>query len=325
MAKAPSTLMEASIGVSEGSQGAITTAVTAGALPTGSTATKLSTIIMTVYSKEILFQAQPQLRFDQFATIRTELGVQPGLTIQLTRYNNLTAGGPLTEGVRIVAQPLTGTQVALTVQELGNAISVTELLLRAAFDDIMATAATLLGFDVATVLDGQLMTVCVSGSNVQYAGRATGRSTTSAPFGTQLVKDMREVLATNNSPKIQDAYIGFVHPHQAREIRDDPNWIAASEYGASGQIFRGEVGMYEDCRFIETTVMPIITGAAAGGAPIYQACMFGFNAYGLAIGLPVELRDNGVIDYQRERELAWYGIWGVGSVTDANLVRGESI
>lgn len=318
-------LTAASIGVTEGNQGTIATATINGVLPSGGVAAKLAPAIMQVYSKEILFQAQPQLRFDQFATVRTELGVQPGLSITLTRFNNLTAGGPLTEGTRLVAQGLSASQIQLTVQEQGNAVSISELLLRSAFDNIMSVAATLLGFDVAKVLDSQLMNVCVSGTSVLYAGRAISRVTTSAPFSTQLVKDMREALAVGNSPKISDSYICFVHPHQGREIRDDSAWITASNYANNGQIYRGEIGMYEDVRFIETTVMPIVSGAGAAGADIYQSCMFGWNAYGLAMGLPVELRDNGVIDFQRERELAWYAIWGVGLLTDANLVRGESI
>ena len=36
-----------------------------------------------VYSKEIEFKALPIMRFSQFATRKTELGVEPGLTISM--------------------------------------------------------------------------------------------------------------------------------------------------------------------------------------------------------------------------------------------------
>ena len=52
-------------------------------------ANALSPAIQTIWSKEILFQAMPVLRFEQFAVKKTELGVQPGLTINFMRYNNL--------------------------------------------------------------------------------------------------------------------------------------------------------------------------------------------------------------------------------------------
>ena len=54
---------------------------------TGSTL--LSPAIQTIWSKEILFQAMPVLRFEQFAVKKTELGVMPGLTVNFMRYNNL--------------------------------------------------------------------------------------------------------------------------------------------------------------------------------------------------------------------------------------------
>ena len=45
---------------------------------------------------------------------------------------------------------------------------------------------------------------------------------------------------------------------------------------------------------------------------VYQAVLFGEDYYAYAVGLPVELRDNGVTDFGREHGLAWYAIWGTG-------------
>ena len=50
---------------------------------TMTTTTNLSQAVLTVYSKEIMFHAQPVLRYAQFATKKTELGVTPGLKITL--------------------------------------------------------------------------------------------------------------------------------------------------------------------------------------------------------------------------------------------------
>ena len=84
-------------------------------------------------------------------------------------------------------------------------------------------------------------------------------------------------------------------------------------------------------RFIETTIL--CNGKAAAGDPAYnadlkngqkenktdvfQAVLFGDAYYGLAICLPVELRDNGVEDFGRKRSLAWYSIFGVGLLHDS--------
>jgi len=326
---------------------ALTAATAAGAAGGGY---QLSEAIMQIYSKEIYFWAQPVLRFEQFTVKKEELGVSPGLTVNMLRYNNLPHGGSLTEGIRLQTNTLTGNQILITVTEHGNAVSTSELLLQTSFDDVMSSTAKLLGYDYAKVLDAELRDNFVGCTNVQYAGRAAGRTavTNANIFDTTLIKDGVETLKTNDAPQIAAGYyVCFAHPHQLRGLRDDPNWIAASQYGNPTQIFQGEAGRYEDVIFIETTMMPngvlvsssatpnqnvmaydaaldkTVTGALTADE-IYLAVMFGDNAVGHATSLPVEMRDNGITDFGREHGLAWYGIWGTNRLTDPNIVRLET-
>lgn len=291
----------------------------------------------TVYSKEIEFKALPNMRFMQFATVKTELGTEPGHTISMLTYNNLTLGGKLEEAKTLVTQALSGSSKQLTVSEYGNAVSVTEFQIQTSFDDIMASATTLLGRDYALVMDCELRDAALSGTNIVYAAKSDGTPVTSQAgldatciLKVSTIKDAIEILSTNNAPKaVGGAYwICFVHPHQSRGLRDDPAWINASNYGAPENMFTGEIGRIDDTRFIETTLM--CNGAAAttdpaydatlkgtGGAPnLYKAVLFGDAYYGVAFGLPVELRDNGVEDFGRKRSLAWYAIFGVGKLHD---------
>ena len=111
---------------------------------TGST--MMGPAIQTIWSKEILFQSMPVLRFEQFAVKKTELGTMPGLTVNFMRYNNLPIpNGPLLEGVRMKTHAISANQYAITVAEQGFAVAVSELLLNASFDDVMASASRLLG------------------------------------------------------------------------------------------------------------------------------------------------------------------------------------
>ena len=48
------------------------------------------------------------------AVKKTELGVQPGLTINFMRYNNLGAASALVEGVRMQTNALTASQFSIT-------------------------------------------------------------------------------------------------------------------------------------------------------------------------------------------------------------------
>lgn len=290
-----------------------------------------------VYSKEIQFKALPLMRFSQFAAEKTELGVEPGLTISMLTYDNLKMGGILEEMKDMTTQALSGSMKQLTVQEHGNAVTNSELLIQSSFDDVMATTTTLLGRDYALVMDCELRDVALSGTNIVYGGKKTSREalTTGDKMTVSVIKDAIEVLSTNNAPKYNGAFwICFVHPHQSRDLRDDSAWINASNYGNPEQLFNGEIGRIDDTRFIETTLMcngkakttdpshkdylvkgykdPEDGSAEALGTDVYQSVIFGEQYYGIAWSLSVELRDNGVQDFGRKRSLGWYAIWGTG-------------
>lgn len=285
----------------------------------------LTQTILDVFSKDILFHAQPVLRFEQFAVKKTDLQAQPGLTIKMTVYNNLNLGGKLTENTPIETQALSASQREITVYEYGNAVSVTELLLQATFDDTMANAAKLLGMDYAKTLDKELRDTVLAGTQVVYPNGKSARNTlaVSDTFTGAVIKDVIEVLSTNNVGKYQnDHYVMFIHPHHARDVRDDSEFMNVSQYGKQ---YAGEIGRIDDIVFIETTQMPKLAGAGAGGTvDVYQAVAFGENAYGVATALPVEMRDGGVEDFGRIHKLAWYSIFGVAILEDTNIVRIET-
>ena len=345
--------------------GSITGANLAAVSPTGySSDSTLSPAIQTIWSKEILFQAMPVLRFEQFAVKKTELGVMPGLTVNFMRYNNLTTddavGAELTEGVRMEPSALSASQIQITVKEQGKSVAVTELLLNAAFDDVMASASRLLGRHMAQSMDIQARNTLYSagvpfgggaavppsvvfgrttngstrGSIAPYEYSAAGSASAPGYLSPATIKDAVEVLAGQNIPRLGDTYVCFVHPSQSRSLRDWPEFIEVTKYAAPGNFMLGEIGRLYDVVFIETTQVlkgqassadVVDLDAATGGfqdptADSYNAIMIGDNAFGQAIALPVELRDGGVIDFGREHGLAWYAIWGFGVITHESRV-----
>jgi N4-gp56 family major capsid protein len=311
---------------------------------------QLTPAVQQLWSKEILFMAMPVLRFEQFAVKKTELGVQPGLTIHFMRYNNLPAASQLVEGVRLEPVSLTASQFDISVAEQGFAVAVTELLLNASFDDVMASAARLLGRNMALYLDGSARDTLRQASSMLYGynkpALASAVRTPLSPYDhgvpatsngalyagnyamtNAVIKDVAETLSTKNVPRLGDSYVGFVHPHQSRQLRDDPEWIEMTKYAQPGMFSLGEIGRINDVVFVETTQVwndlvsniPSVTGTATN-ALYYDAIFVGDNAFGHAISLPVELRDAGILDYGREHGLAWYSVWGLGLITDQAVV-----
>lgn len=301
----------------------LTTALALDGTGTNSQNVRLSQVVLTIYSKDIMFQAQPVLRFDQFAKVKTDLSATPGKQITFFRYDNLTAGGILTEGVALSTQALAGSQVSIAVYEYGNAVAVSNMLLVTAFTDVMADTAKLLGQDYAKVIDGLARDTLENGvgSTVFADDQSSVDEVGSDDYlSLEEIKDAVEVLATNNAQKINnDHWACFVHPHQSRRLRDDPDWVTVGKLDPQ-RMYNGEIGRIDDVVFIETTQVSIDENSAATPIDIYTAIMIGDNAFGKAVALPVEMRDNGVVDFGRERDLAWYSILGYGVLNEDNIV-----
>jgi N4-gp56 family major capsid protein len=239
--------------------------------------------IQTVWSKEILFQAMPVLRFEQFAVKKTELGVMPGLTVNFMRYNNLPIpSGPLVEGIRMKTYGITAQQYRITVAEHGFAIAVSELLLNASFDDVMASASRLLGRNMALYMDTQARETLQSATSKVYGYSAPtdltsgygiynkGAQGASGTIGNggffltpHAVKDAVLELSSKNIPRLGETYVCFIHPSQSRQLRDTPEFIEVSKYAAPGNFMLGEIGRLYDVVFIETTQVgrPLATPA----------------------------------------------------------------
>ena len=318
---------------------------------TGGGFVALLAAIRDVYSAEIYFQAQPNLRFDQFATRKEELGAVPGANIVMPKFGAIKRGGKLTEGVRLQTRAMSLSTTNISVDEQGNAIGMTERLLQTSFYDNLAAAAMLLGRDMAVVVDMQIRDAARTATTKVYANKKSSRNALADgdTLTTSTIHQVSEKLETNTSPKWgNDFYCFFAHPKQISDLRQSAGWVNASLYAGVTAIFYGEIGRYNDFRFISTSMMPnganSATDATTGdfvdpgydatldktqtpalnASIVYQAIAFGEYSFGHAVGLNVELRDNGVQDFGREHALAWYGIWGSGLLEPKNIVVVES-
>jgi N4-gp56 family major capsid protein len=260
---------------------------------------QLSQAIQTIWSKEILFQAMPILRFEQFAVKKTELGVAPGLRVNFLRYKNFAVDPtPLTEGVRMTTSALTAEQIAITVAEHGYAVAVSELLLNASFDDIMASASRLLGRHMAQYLDIQARNTLGAATSAVFGydrSEITGGAFTNYDEGTKAanlagvtadhklttgaIKDAALTLAGKNIPRIGETYVQFIHPKQSRDLRSNPEFIEVTKYAAPGNFMLGEIGRLYDVVFIETTQVNLL----ASGTNIATAAA---TAYSQSVGAP---------------------------------------
>jgi len=299
--------------------------------------------LLDVYSKQLLHEAQPVMRWMDFVDQKEDLMVTDGGTLVFTKYDDLTGGAELTEGTDLTKGAMVGSTVNLTVTEYGKALEMTEKLLQLSWDDLLAEAAFLLGRHYSQWGPDYLIrtVAATSAANTVFGNGKAARTALLAAdvMDTDIIRESVEILQTNNAPKFvvngDEFYISIIHPHQARHLKQDPDWVSAHNLHADGMIFRGLLGRFEDTVFISSTnnfngkvavTSPafldvnadgnndLATGVAGNAVDVYMGHIFGDMHLAYASALPVEMRSDGIQDFGRKHSLAWYSLYGAGSL-----------
>lgn len=295
----------------------------------------LSPEMKTFYDKALLKFAKPNLVHDQFAQKRN-IPKNGGKTIEFRRYSQLPkALTPLTEGVTPTGQNLNVTTVPATVAQYGGYITLSDVLLLTAIDNNLMEAIELLGDQAGRTLDTITREVLVSGTNVLYAGGTVNARTglTSAMKLTvmDIKKAVRE-LKIGLAKKINGSYVAIIHPDCVFDLENDDEWINASQYAGSTQIFEGEIGKLYGVRFVESTEAKIWAKAGASNISVYATLVMGANAYGTTAveggglqSIVKQLGSGGTADPLNQRSTCgWKAIKTAEILYDDYIVRIES-
>lgn len=295
----------------------------------------LSPEMKTFYDKALLKFAKPNLVHDQFAQKRN-IPKNGGKTIEFRRYSQLPkALTPLTEGVTPTGQNLNVTTVNATVAQYGGYITLSDVLLLTAIDNNLMEAIELLGDQAGRTLDTITREVLVSGTNVLYAGGTvnarTGLTSAMKLTVTDIKKAVRE-LKIGLAKKINGSYVAIIHPDCVFDLENDDEWINASQYAGSTQIFEGEIGKLYGVRFVESTEAKIWAKAGASNISVYATLVMGANAYGTTAveggglqSIVKQLGSGGTADPLNQRATAgWKAIKTAEILYDDYLVRIES-
>lgn len=222
---------------------------------------ELSVEMKTYYADFLIDNAVPKLVHDQFGQ-KVPIPQGKGKTVEFRKYTPLVkALTPLTEGVTPEGKKLNVTSLEATVQQYGDYIEVSDMLILTAIDNNLVQATKLLGNQAGETLDTITREVLNGGTNVQYGeSSVTARYQLSGGLDTGnhylSVKGINmgvRTLKVQKAEKIDGYYIVIAHPDTLFDLMEDKRWIHAAEYAGSEQIFEGEVGKLSGCRFVETT------------------------------------------------------------------------
>lgn len=237
----------------------------------------------TYYDMQLIRTAEPNLVHDQFGQQRP-IPSRSGKTIEFRRFPSLPKQmTPLTEGVTPDGQSLSVMAMTATIAQYGSYVVSSDLLQLTSLDDMLTETVKVLGHQAGMTSDAITREVIAGGTNVRYAGGKSSRAAITAS-DVLTVADIKKAvrdLKGKNTPKINGYYVAIVHPDTVYDLWNDDEWIEASKYAGSEQIFKGEIGKMYGVRFVESTEAKIWEVGDATKVSVYGTLILGANAYGV--------------------------------------------
>jgi N4-gp56 family major capsid protein len=290
-----------------------------------------------ILSRELRMAVQPGLRFRNFADVQDpqHQGPHNGSKYHWDIYSDVaTAGGAISETEVMPETNYTKTQGTLTITEYGNSVPYTGKLDDLSFQPVKEIIHKTLKNDCKKALDTMVHTqfaLCklrvapTSGTSTTAVTLTTNgatATTNNVALGKGHVKAIVDVMKERNIPAFDhDDYYSIARPTTLRTLKNDLESIQQYTDIGYGKIMRGEIGRYENCRFVEQTNIAAGAGTTAATAWTNSksdwAFFFGEDTVCEAIAVPEEIRGKIPGDYGRDKGVAYYYLGGAGIVHTA--------
>ena len=303
------------------------------AVPNGTstgTAT-ITSLVQTAYDQYVRMALRSIPLMRSIADVKPVEQAMPGSSVVFSIYSDLAAAtSTLTETSDVSSIALGNpTQVTVTLQEYGSAVTTTKKLNLTSFNDVDAALADIIAYNAADSLDQVVASVLTGGSNVIYASSATSTNTITAGM-TITTADIREAvvqLRTNKAvPRIGELYAAYLHPRQSADLRAETGtggFQDLSKYVDRTPFVAGAVGVLEGAFVVETPRVPF--AANSGSVNVYKAIVAGREALAEAKGQDISTVIGPEIDaLRRFRTIGWYFFGGWSLLRQAAIYRIES-
>ena len=303
------------------------------ALPTGTSTTTstISSLVQTAYDQYVRMALRSIPLMRSVADVKPVQQAMPGSSVVFSIYSDLAAAtSTLTETSDVSSIALGNpTQVTVTLQEYGSAVTTTKKLNLTSFNDVDAALADIIAYNAADSLDQVVASVLTGGANVIYASSATSTNTITAGM-TITTADIREAvvqLRTNKAvPRIGELYAAYLHPRQSADLRAETGtggFQELSKYVDRTPFVAGAVGVLEGAFVVETPRVPF--AANTGSVNVYKAVVAGREALAEAKGQDITTVIGPEIDaLRRFRTIGWYFFGGWSLLRQAAIYRIES-
>ena len=249
----------------------------------------LSDEMKTYYSDYLIDLTEPKLVHDQFGQ-KHPIPKNGGKTIEFRKYDPLPkALTPLKEGVTPDGRKLTMSVLTSKVEQYGDYVELSDILLLTAIDNNLVQATKLLASQAGRTLDTITREVLAGGTNVLYSGgkkdrsELTGGSATESENCYLTIDDVRKAvryLKVQNAERINGNFVGIIHPDVSYDFMNDPKWVNVKTYSDPEGIYEGEIGKIEGVRFVESSEAKIWKDSTTpDGLAVFSTLVLGAHAY----------------------------------------------
>jgi len=294
---------------------------------------------------------QPLVKFRQFADVHdiSQQGKKKGDLFTWDVFSDVaTAGAVLVETNTMPETNFTIVQGTLTITEAGNSVPYSGKLDNLSKFPIEDVIKKVLKNDCVKYLDRGAWTqfnqtllrvIPVAGTDtaaVTLYTNGTVTGTNSIALNNGHVKAIVDAMKERNIPAyIADDYYAIAWPTTLRTFKNNLETIHQYSDTGFSLIMNGEIGRYENTRFIEQTNIAKGTGTdgvtttAWTNAKSDWCFFFGNDTVAEAIAVPEEMRGKIPTDYGRSKGIAWYYLGGFGIVhtlaTNVRIVKWDSL
>jgi len=298
-------------------------------------------------SRELRMAVQPKVKFRQFCDAKDATRSRnpegnmlgKGDTFHWNVYSDVAnQGTTLTETSTMPETNFTITQGTLTVDEYGNSVpyaakldNLSEQPVREIIHKVLKNDAKK-AFDIAahaqfnTTPLRVVPTAGTATNAVTLTTNGTAALTNNVALGKDHVKAIVDLMKERNIPPyIADDYVSIGWPTTYRNFKNDLETIHQYTEQGFKQIHNGEIGRYENTRFVEQTNIPkggaadsttwnpdTNTADAWNNGVSDWAFFFGEDTVAEGIVIPEEMRGKLPTDYGRSKGIAYYCLEGFG-------------
>lgn len=259
----------------------------------------------------------------------------------ITPYPTVTT--PLQEGVTPPGNQMNFYYIEIPVNQYGSYTPITDFAQFASRDDILVHDAEELSSQSGRTLEEIDAAALNTGTSVIYAPAVTadGAETevTTRDGITALSKMSVDViyrgvnyLEMQNAEPIGDSFVAIIHPNVKYDLMRSKDFVEVTKYAATERIFKGEIGLIGNVRFVKSNMSCVFKGGGAEGIDVYSTLLFGKDAYetleieGEGMKTIIKpLGSGGSTDPLDQRATqGWKCTHGIGIISQTSMVRIES-